>query len=156
MWKLSIQWILGRLAVPPCTRRQLARAAVFHRGGRRGRGTLAFVLPPRARQQGRSEHVRIVDRVLTEIVIADAGSLFVVLAWKREDPSTRAVGDVKEAAVSEKLKRVEERLADEGSPDDDRFVLRVMPATARVVEVIGPGVLPELRRLVLDEPLESC
>src|SRR5688500_10634483 len=145
--------VLWVLTVPPRTGRQLARAALFH--GRRCELEVFWPsrLPPRARQQGGSQHVGVVHRVLAEIVIADARSTTRGLAWMREEPSTRAFRYLKEARISKQVKRVEERLADERSPDDDRLVLRVMPATARVVEVIGPRVLPELRRLVPVEPL---
>src|SRR5262249_7930229 len=78
------------------------------------------------------------------------------LPGKRQDPAADAFGDVEEPALAEQLESVEKRLADERAPDDDRLVLAVPAAAARVVEMIGPRVLGELRRLVLDEPVETA
>src|SRR5688572_15699092 len=91
-----------------------------------------------------------------KIVIADAAACISLFARQRQDPPARAVSDVKVTTFAQHFKSVEERLTDQGSPDDDRFVLRVMAAATGVIEMVSPGIFLELWRLVLDEPSEHA
>src|SRR5688572_18570390 len=91
-----------------------------------------------------------------KIVIADAAAGISLFARQRQDPPARAVSDVKVTTFAQHFKRIEKRLTDQGSPDDNRVVLRVTPAATGVIKMVRPGILLELWRLVLDEPLEHA
>ena len=82
--------------------------------------------------------------------------LSVVLPRQVHDPVAGALGHIEVASVIQQLIAVQESMADEGRPDDDRFVLSVASRPARERKVIRPAVFLELGRLVLHEPLKTA
>src|SRR6185503_5043118 len=117
--------------VPPRAVRALARTAVFHRlRGNRAVLRVACQLPHAAQETG-AEHVGVVDRALSDRVIAQAGAAAGPLARQRQDPAARALGHAEILRDAGAFVAVDERVPDERGPDDDRFVLAVTAAAAR-------------------------
>src|SRR5437773_3440420 len=130
--------VLGLFPIPPGSVRHLPRTTVLH--GRTCHTSILLIsgVCCGPSEEGRAQHVGIMDRALLVRQIADTVATGGLFARQLEDPLARALCNVQKPVGPGHFEGLDVGLTNQARPHNNRIILRETATTRDVVKAIAP------------------